>query len=59
MMEKLQTRGGEDDVLDVEQHVSSVGATTVDVQEPWRRSRESLGLGRAQKRYLCDYASWL
>jgi hypothetical protein len=29
-LEKLRARGGEDDVIDIEQHVSSAGAATVD-----------------------------
>jgi hypothetical protein len=32
MLEKLWARGGEDDVIYVEQQVSSVGAATVDEQ---------------------------
>jgi hypothetical protein len=31
-LEKLRARGGEYDVVDVEQQLSSVGATTVDEQ---------------------------
>jgi hypothetical protein len=31
-LEKIQARGSEDDVVDVEQHVSSVGAATIDEQ---------------------------
>jgi hypothetical protein len=31
-LEKLRARGNEDDVVDVEQHVSSVGAVAVDKQ---------------------------
>jgi hypothetical protein len=32
MLKKLRARGGEDDVVDVEQHVSSVGVATIDEQ---------------------------
>jgi hypothetical protein len=32
MLEKLQARGDEDNVVNVEQQLSSVGATTVDEQ---------------------------
>jgi hypothetical protein len=32
VLEKLRARGGEDDVIDVEQQVSSVGAAAVDEQ---------------------------
>jgi hypothetical protein len=42
-LEKLQAQGGEDDVIDVEQHISSVGAMTVDEQRDVR-----LGLHEAQ-----------
>jgi hypothetical protein len=42
-LEKLRARGGEDDVVDVEQQVSSVGAATVDKQRGVR-----LGLHEAQ-----------
>jgi hypothetical protein len=43
MLEKLRARGGEHDVIDVEQQVSSVGATTVDKQRGVR-----FGLHEAQ-----------
>jgi hypothetical protein len=33
ILEKLQARGGEDDVIDVEQQVSSVGAAMIDEQQ--------------------------
>jgi hypothetical protein len=36
MLEKLQARGGEDDVVDVEQQVSSVGTAVVDKQRDVR-----------------------
>jgi hypothetical protein len=42
-LEKLQAQGGEDDVIDVEQHISSVGAMTVDEQQDVQ-----LGLHEAQ-----------
>jgi hypothetical protein len=42
-LEKLQARGGEHDVVDIEQQVSSVGAMTVDEQRGVR-----LGLHKAQ-----------
>jgi hypothetical protein len=32
MLEKLRARGGEDDVVDIEQQVSSVGTAMVDEQ---------------------------
>jgi hypothetical protein len=43
MLEKLWARGGEDDVVDVEQQVSSVGTMTVDEQQ-----HVQLGLHEAQ-----------
>jgi hypothetical protein len=42
-LEKLRAQGGENDVVDVEQHVSSVGAVAVDEQQCAR-----LGLHEAQ-----------
>jgi hypothetical protein len=42
-LEKLWARGGEDDVVDVEQQISSVGAAAVDEQRGVR-----LGLHKAQ-----------
>jgi hypothetical protein len=43
MLEKLQARDGEDDVIDIEQQISSVGVATVDEQRGVR-----LGLHEAQ-----------
>jgi hypothetical protein len=43
MLEKLQARGGEDDIVNVEQQVSSVGTAAVDEQRGVR-----LGLHKAQ-----------
>jgi hypothetical protein len=43
MLEKHHARGGEDDIIDIQQQVSSVGATTVDEEQDVR-----LGLLEAQ-----------